>query len=119
MASITEQGNAPMATLIKALKFIDIVAQNIQLCCCFNYCRNGIMPITKQFKYPILSFAWLIFLALGSILLYKPVCSFLAHRSNAKLTSLAPCPGFESCSLNVGKSPPARISNIFRLDETE
>src|SRR5215467_12672580 len=119
MGCVTKQGSVSIAPFVKVLKFVDIVAQDICLRCCFNYCRNWIVPIMKQFEYPILSSTRLIFLAFGSVFLYKPVCSFLAHGSNAKLTPLAPCPGFESGSRSMSKSPPASISNIFWLYEAE
>src|SRR6266852_962242 len=119
MRRISQQRHTPVAPLAKVFKLIDIITQDICLPRRLDNRWDWVVPIMKQFEYLILSSTRLIFLSLGSVLLNKPVYSSLAHRDDAKLASLSPCPGFKSGSSNMSKSAPACVSHISWPYRTE
>src|SRR6266853_6672107 len=110
MRRISQQRHTPVAPLAKVFKLIDIITQDICLRRRLDNRWDWVVPIMKQFEYLILSSTRLIFLSLGCVLLNKPVYSCLAHRDDAKLAALSPCPDFKSGLSNMRKAAPASLS---------
>src|SRR6266478_7224615 len=105
-----------MAPLTQGWKFIDIVAQDIFLGCCFDHRRNRIMPVMEQFQYFVLSAGGVILCSLRCVTLSEPVGASLAHRRDAELVSLAPCPCLQIPSRDVSQATPACIAGISWFD---